>query len=105
MDIQIVQDHHIAALEVWRELRADIGVESGTIYGPLDNPGSHKLIATQARDEEPVPAKAGICVRHLPKGASAMSRSPFRLRPRKGVMLVFTLVSSMKTSRPSERLS
>ena len=51
MDIQIVQDHHIAVPEARRELRADIGVESGTIHGPLDDPGSNKLIAAQAGNE------------------------------------------------------
>jgi hypothetical protein len=92
MDVQIVQDYHIATLQARRELGADIGIESRAIYGSFDDPRGNELIAAQARDES--------LGSPLPKGASAMSRSPFRLRPRKGVMLVLTLVSSMKTSRP-----
>src|SRR5258705_9762809 len=95
MDVQIVQDHHIATPEAWCELRADIAIENGTIHGSLDDQG-----ATSSSQRKPA---MKVCVRHLPKGASAMSRSPFRPRPRKGVMLVFTLVSSMKTSRAGWR--
>ena len=51
MDVQIVQDDDIATPEAWRELRADIGIESGAIHGPLDDPGGNKLIAAQAGDE------------------------------------------------------
>ena len=40
-----------------------------------------------------------VWVRHLPKGASASSRSPRKERPRSGVMFVFFRVSSMNTSR------
>ena len=51
MDIQIVEDHHIAASQAWRELGADISIEGGTIDGPIDNPRRDKPIAAQARDE------------------------------------------------------
>jgi hypothetical protein len=51
VDIQIVQDHYIAPPEAWRELRADIAIESGAIHGSLDDPGSNKFIAAQAGDE------------------------------------------------------
>ena len=42
--------------------------------------------------------KVWVC--HFPNGASALRRSPRSARPRIGVMFVFTLVSSIKISRP-----
>ncbi len=81
MDIQVVQDHHITTPKGWSKLRADVGVESGTIHGPSMIHG-----ATISSQRKPA---TKVCVCHLPKGVSAMSRSPFRLRPRKGVIPAF----------------
>jgi hypothetical protein len=44
-------DHDIATSEAWRELRADIAIESGTIHGSLNDPRGNKLIAAQTGDE------------------------------------------------------
>lgn len=95
VDIEIVEDDHIARYQARRQLGADLGIEGRAVHSPVDDPRGDEAIAAQARDE-------GLRV-PLAEGASAISRSPRGLRPRKGVMLVFTLVSSMKTSRPGWR--
>ena len=51
MDIEIVQDDHIAAFELWRKLSADVGVEGGTVHSAFDDPGSDHLIAAQTGNE------------------------------------------------------
>ena len=45
------RNDHITPPDTWRELRADIAVESGIIRRSFDDPWSNKLMAAQARDE------------------------------------------------------
>lgn len=84
------QNHDIAPSQGRSELRADIGIESRPVHGALKGPGYDKLIMAQAHDEGLSPPFAEWCL-------GIQTLSP-RTAPLERVMLVFTLVSSMKTS-------
>ena len=51
MDIEIVEDHHVAGFQARRQLSADISIEGRAVHGAVDNPGSDQSIAAQPRDE------------------------------------------------------
>jgi hypothetical protein len=86
------------------ELRRDVGVESVTVHGTFDDPRCDQLVCREACDEG-LPSASWSNLRRIhafiqsPAGALACRRRPFRARPRRRVMSVFTEVSSMTTSR------
>ena len=51
MDIEVVQDDHIALVQGGRELGFDVEVEGGAVDGAADDPGRDQGIAAQGGDE------------------------------------------------------
>lgn len=49
--IEIVEDHDIAFVQNWRQLRFDISVEGGAIHSAVDDPRRNKAIAPKPRDK------------------------------------------------------
>ncbi len=67
------------------------------------SPSIAPLITRGATSPFCVSPATSVWVPHLPKGAEPVSRVPRSERPRRRVRLVFTEVSSMKTSRSGTR--
>ena len=49
VDVEIVEDHHIAGRKTRRQLRAHVDVKGRAIHRPLDDPGCDQLVTAQAR--------------------------------------------------------
>jgi len=47
MDVEVVEDDHVAGLESRRQLRAHIDVESLAVYGAFNDPRSDEFVAPE----------------------------------------------------------
>ena len=88
---EMVHDNDIAGDQRGHQNLLDISAKACAIDRPVYDAGRIESVRRSAA--------RNVRIRHLPKGALAMRRSPLAQRPWVRVMLVFAQVSSMKTRR------